>query len=97
MLNCGKSAGQTGPVTDTSTQEYQDGEAYGNKLMSESSEAWANLYSINTFPIYFVTAAFLGLLEKGSRDMQDLTSCVINITSISGVIKVAQNHVSKQP
>jgi NAD(P)-dependent dehydrogenase (short-subunit alcohol dehydrogenase family) len=60
----------------------------------ESFETWADLYRINTFSIFFMTAAFLGLLEKGSEDMPGWTSTVINITSISGLIKVAQEHVS---
>jgi hypothetical protein len=40
-----------------------------------------------------VTTAFLGLLAKGSDDIPGYWSSVINITSISGIIKLAQNHV----
>jgi hypothetical protein len=41
-----------------------------------------------------MTTAFLGLLDKGSRDIEGYTSSVINITSISGIVKIAQGHVS---
>ena len=51
------------------------------------------MYNINLFSAYFVTMAFLGLLSKGSADVAGYTSSVINITSISGNIKIAQNHV----
>ena len=40
-----------------------------------------------------MTTAFLGLLAKGSEDTQGYWSSVINITSISGITKLAQNHV----
>lgn len=55
---------------------------------------------IDTFSIWFVTMAFLGLLEKGTKDIGgDFTAGVINITSISGLVKLAQDHVcpSLQP
>jgi len=41
-----------------------------------------------------MTTAFLGLLDKGSRDVEGYTSSVVNITSISGILKIAQRHVS---
>ena len=40
-----------------------------------------------------MTTAFLGLLAKGSEDIQGYWSSVINITSISGILKIAQNNV----
>ena len=60
---------------------------------NESFEEWAQLYTINSSSIFFVTMAFLGLLAKGSEDRVNYTSCVINISSISGLWKLAQNHV----
>ena len=60
---------------------------------NETPEEWAKLYEINTFSIFFVTAAFLGLLAKGSAHY---SSVVINITSISGITKLPQRHVSPQ-
>ena len=41
-----------------------------------------------------MTTAFLGLLDKGSRDIEGYTSSVVNITSISGILKISQGHVS---
>jgi len=90
-------AGQTGPVSpfleDTQGPEHKDPETLGRAMFNnESFEAWADLYSINTFSLYFVSTAFLGLLAKGSADIPGYTSSIINITSISGNIKLAQNH-----
>ncbi|KAH8104837.1 short-chain dehydrogenase [Cristinia sonorae] len=90
-------AGITGPVSrffnDTTAPEHKDAETLGRAMFEhESFEEWANVYKSNTFSIYFVTMAFLGLLAKGSEDTEGYTSCVVNITSISGIIKVAQCH-----
>jgi hypothetical protein len=98
FLCFGHSAGQTGPVSpffnDTSAPEHANINTLGRALFeNESPSSWANLYSINTFPVFFVTTAFLGLLDKGAREKEGSLSCVINVTSISGVIKLAQNHV----
>jgi NAD(P)-dependent dehydrogenase (short-subunit alcohol dehydrogenase family) len=74
--------------------ERKDAESLGQALFNnETPQQWADLYAINTFSIFFVTTAFLGLLDKGSHDSEGFSSSVINITSISGIIKLAQEHV----
>jgi NAD(P)-dependent dehydrogenase (short-subunit alcohol dehydrogenase family) len=73
--------------------ERKDAESLGSALFNESLEGWADIYAINTFSIFFVSTAFLGLLAKGSEDVENYWSSIINITSISGHIKLAQNHV----
>ena len=92
------SAGQVGPISsfmgDPDAPERRDAESLGLGLFNESLEGWGDLYAINAFSIFFVTTAFLGLLAKGSEDVKDYWSSVINITSISGHIKIAQNHAS---
>ncbi|KAJ7729677.1 hypothetical protein DFH07DRAFT_994735 [Mycena maculata] len=92
-------AGQVGPTSpflnDPSAPQLKDAETLGQSLFdNETFSQWADLYSINTFSIFFVTTAFLGLLDKGTRESQTpgFTSSVINITSISGLIKLAQDH-----
>jgi len=90
-------AGQSGPKSDffndLSSPEHKDPETLGRALFnSETADEWAEVYKINTFSIYFVTTAFLGLLAKGSADVPGYTSSVVNITSISGYNKLAQRH-----
>ncbi|CAL1712524.1 unnamed protein product [Somion occarium] len=90
-------AGITGPVSrffnDVSAPEHKDAETLGRALFdNESFESWSSLYQSNTFSVYFVTTAFLGLLAKGSEEKPGYTSSVVNITSISSLMKLAQNH-----
>jgi len=90
-------AGQEGPVSkffnDLSAPEHKDPGTLGRALFeNESFEQWSDLYRINTFSIFFVTMAFLGLLAKGAEDDQILRASVVNITSISAVMRLAQCH-----
>lgn len=59
-------------------------------LASESFEAWDSLFRINTASIFFSTMTFLPLLAASHTD--SWTSAVINITSISGIVKLSQFH-----
>jgi len=52
----------------------------------ESFEGWHSIFKINTFAPFFVTSAFLDLLEKGARSRVDGTSSVINISSNAAVM-----------
>lgn len=93
------SAGQAGPTSnflnDTSGPQHKDAETLGTALFNnESFEGWVDLYAINSASIFFVSTAFLGMLAKGSEDVVGFWSSIINITSISGLTKVAQEHVS---
>ncbi|THV05201.1 short-chain dehydrogenase [Dendrothele bispora CBS 962.96] len=90
-------AGQTGPnspwLGKPDSPELKDGDSIGKALFNEDMAAWGDHYNVNVFSIFFVTSAFLGLLERGSDDFgPTFTSSVINTTSISGIIKVAQDH-----
>jgi len=92
-------AGQVGPVSGFFGQpdaaQRKDPQSIGQGLFdNETFGAWSQLFSVNVSSIFFVTMAFLGLLEKGSLEQvrQGYTSSVINITSISGVTKLSQNH-----
>ncbi|KAH9480521.1 Short-chain dehydrogenase/reductase VdtF [Psilocybe cubensis] len=90
-------AGQVGPTSNflnnTSGPQHKDAETLGTALFNnETFQGWSDLYSINAASIFFVSTAFLGLLAKGSEDVTGFWSCIINITSISGLTKVAQEH-----
>ncbi|KAH9925389.1 NAD(P)-binding protein [Epithele typhae] len=92
-------AGQVGPVSpwfeDPNAPQRASADATGRALFADASfDDWAQIYSVNTFSIWFVTTAFLGLLTKGSDDVSGYTSSVVNITSVSGHVKLSQNHAS---
>lgn len=55
-------------------------------------EDWQQTFNTNVTSHYFVTTAFLPLLQKSTEKHAGWSSTVINITSISGLIKSAQHH-----
>ncbi|KAG8686320.1 hypothetical protein FRC08_012567, partial [Ceratobasidium sp. 394] len=94
-------AGQVGPVSrffsEPSSAERKDTQTLGTSLFkNESFQDWADLYSVNVSSIFFVSTAFLGLLEAATRAREASTggwsASIINITSISGQMKLSQNH-----
>lgn len=91
-------AGQVGPVasffSNPAAPECKDTATLGRALFDiQGFEGWADLYSVNVSSVFFLSVAFLGLLEQGTRHIGGgFTSSIINITSISGVMKLSQNH-----
>ncbi|KAL1967222.1 hypothetical protein VTN77DRAFT_3513 [Rasamsonia byssochlamydoides] len=57
-------------------------------------EDWEATYRTNVCQLYFMTTAFLPLLEKGTQKEYAWSSTVINTSSISGIVKVSQDHFS---
>jgi len=94
LVNNAGQLGTTSPfLNDKEAPENKTAESLGTALFNcQSFENWRSHFSVNLSSIFFVTTAFLGLLAKGSDDIPGYWSSVINITSISGIIKLAQNH-----
>ncbi|KAG6040337.1 hypothetical protein E4U41_000894 [Claviceps citrina] len=55
-------------------------------------DTWIDLYRTNVAALYFTTAAFLPLLQASSEQHEGWSGTVINITSVSGLVKTAQQH-----
>ncbi|KAL8681563.1 MAG: hypothetical protein Q9224_006717 [Gallowayella concinna] len=53
---------------------------------------WADIYKANAAQLYFMTAAFLPLLQKATDNTPSFSGTAINITSISGIVLKSQNH-----
>ncbi|KZV86064.1 short-chain dehydrogenase [Exidia glandulosa HHB12029] len=88
-------AGQTGPVSHFFSEPSSEPSKLGPALFeNETFEQWAQLFTVNVSSAFFVTTAFLALLDKGSDDgvSSGYSSVVINISSISGLMKLSQNH-----
>lgn len=86
-------AGVEGPMTkfDSSSLSGLSAEEISSAhLSSESFEAWDGLFRINTASVFFSTMTFLPLLSASHTPT--FTSSVINITSISGIVKLSQYH-----
>jgi NAD(P)-dependent dehydrogenase (short-subunit alcohol dehydrogenase family) len=53
---------------------------------------WEDVMRTNVMQLFFVTTAFLPLLSKSTESTPGWSSTVINISSISGIIKASQHH-----
>lgn len=62
------------------------------KLLTLLPEMWTDTYRTNVAQCFFMTTAFLPLLQKATEHQHGYSGTVINITSISGVVKTAQHH-----
>jgi len=79
----------------TFQQEAQTPEEAKSNLFTNSDatfEEWESLYRTNVAQIYFTTTAFLPLLAHSTEEHEDFSGTVINISSISGIVKTSQHH-----
>lgn len=53
---------------------------------------WTDTYRTNVAQVFFMTTAFLPLLQKASDRHHGYSGTVINISSISGIVQTAQHH-----
>lgn len=67
--------------------DFEDAEAISEHLLQSQPEQWAETFQTNITAQYFTTAALLPLLAKGRDVTPGYTSSVVNIASISGVMK----------
>ncbi|KAL3706959.1 hypothetical protein TMatcc_007972 [Talaromyces marneffei ATCC 18224] len=55
-------------------------------------EDWESVYRTNAAQLFFITSASLPLLQNATDKIPGFSSTVINITSISGIVKASQHH-----
>ncbi|KAL8815859.1 MAG: hypothetical protein Q9223_005043 [Gallowayella weberi] len=67
--------------------DSKSAQSISDHLMASEPEQWAETFQINITAQYFVTAAFLPLLAKGRDVTPGYSSSVVNVASISGVMK----------
>ncbi|KAF2873212.1 hypothetical protein BDV95DRAFT_593570 [Massariosphaeria phaeospora] len=63
-------------------------------LEPTSEDEWTSVYQTNVVGPFLMTTAFLPLLQKSTEMQQGWSGTVINITSISGLIRISQGHFS---
>lgn len=82
--------------SSVSTESSSASEMKKNIFDSESVtlEDWTNTYATNVASQYFMTTAFLPLLAASTARHHGWSGTVINISSISGLVKSAQHHFS---
>ncbi|KAL8693203.1 MAG: hypothetical protein Q9218_001915 [Villophora microphyllina] len=71
-------AGKPDPKSPQSITEH---------LMASESDQWAETFQTNITAQYFMSAAFLPLLAKGREVTPGYSTSIVNIASISGVMK----------
>ncbi|MCJ1484020.1 hypothetical protein MMC06_004188, partial [Schaereria dolodes] len=79
----------------TQTTEAKTAEEMSKNLFDDENatfDDWVSTYRTNVPQIFFMTTAFLPLLQKASELQHGYSGTVINITSISGLAKTAQHH-----
>ncbi|KAE8379285.1 hypothetical protein BDV26DRAFT_280425 [Aspergillus bertholletiae] len=84
-----------GISSSTQTTEKEDPKELRQELFESSAldpKEWDDVYRTNVTQLFMTTTAFLPLLQKGSEQERGWSSTVINISSISGIVKVSQHH-----
>ena len=80
---------------NTQQTEAKSAEEMSKNLFDDENETfdmWTDTYRTNVPQIYFMTTAFLPLLQAAHKHNDNFSGTVINITSISGIVKTAQHH-----
>lgn len=79
----------------TFTTEAKSAEEMKKNLFEPDEAAledWEKVYRTNVASIYFMTTAFLPLLQHSTDSHKGFSATVINISSISGMVKDPQHH-----
>ncbi|KAK2007913.1 short chain dehydrogenase [Colletotrichum eremochloae] len=61
---------------------------------SSTFDDWTDTYRTNVAAVFYVAASFLPLLQKSTEANPGWSGTLINISSISGMIKKSQHHFS---
>ncbi|KAE8454079.1 hypothetical protein EG329_007857 [Mollisiaceae sp. DMI_Dod_QoI] len=88
LLIC--NAGISGPKAEPESEDAT--ELKERLLNSESFEEWSDTFNTNVSAVYFTTVCFLPLLQAAHNHNGPLSSSVIVISSMSGIMRHAQGH-----
>jgi NAD(P)-dependent dehydrogenase (short-subunit alcohol dehydrogenase family) len=89
LINNAGIAGNT-QQTEAKTAEEMKKNLFDDE--SSTLDGWCNTYRTNVLKLFFMTAAFLPLLQKASETQHGYSGTVINISSISGIVQASQHH-----
>lgn len=80
---------------DPTAPERKDTATYGKALFeSHSFQPWEDMFRVNVASIFFVTSAFLGLLDASTQGVESMTASVINISSAVAAMRISHSLVS---
>lgn len=83
-LNTQQTEAESGTAKEFSVNLFNDDD--------ETFDTWTDTYRTNVASLFFMTTAFLPLIEKATEHQKGYSGTVINISSISGIVKTAQHH-----
>jgi len=86
--NAGIAAGKT------STDVHSAEELKKNLLEPTSEKEWLDIYQTNVVGPFLMSTAFLPLIQKSTETHKGYSGTIVNITSISGHIRISQSHFS---
>lgn len=66
---------------------FDSAESVSEHLLRDTDESWMSTFETNSKALFFTSAYFLPLLAKGCETFKGYTSSIVNITSISGIMK----------
>jgi NAD(P)-dependent dehydrogenase (short-subunit alcohol dehydrogenase family) len=84
-----------GVSSNTQSTESKNAEEMKANLFDDQNatfEDWVDTYRTNVPSVFFLTTAFLPLLQKATEMQHGFSGTVVNIASISGVVQTAQHH-----
>lgn len=86
--NAGIAYGKTSTKVDSA-------EEFSKNMFGETSEKeWLDTYQTNVVGPFLMGTAFLPLLAKGTEQTHGWSSTIVNISSISGHVRISQDHFS---
>lgn len=89
LINNAGIAGNT-QQTEAKTAEEMKKNLFDDE--SSTFDDWCNTYRTNVPQLFFMTMAFLPLLQNASETHHGYSGTVINISSISGIVQASQHH-----
>jgi len=84
-----------GIAPDKTTTDGENAEEVKKNLFDSASvEEWTKVYTTNVVGPYLMATTFFPLLQKATERQHGYSATIINITSISGLVRISQGHFS---
>ncbi|KAI5849937.1 short chain dehydrogenase/reductase [Tricharina praecox] len=71
----------------TADVDFKNADSLAKHLAKATRESWAETFETNVTAQYFTSVAFVPLLAAGTKNTPGYSSSIVNIASISGVMK----------
>jgi len=86
-------AGVDGPSRDMSKAQESGKKFKEEELQQDTVADWLKVYSTNVVGHYFMSTTFLPLLSAATKNEHGFSASIVNVSSISGMIRTTQQHM----